>query len=283
MHLFEQLAKADFWIHLSTEVGIGLIKIILTIILYYIAKSIGKRVIDQIFTKYKEKKEITAGRIYTLEKLTLNIYSYALMFVFLVTIFTILDLPIESLLAGAGVAGLAIGFGAQGLVSDIVTGFFILLEKQIDVGEVVTIDTYNGVVEEVGLRTTQLRGFDGVLHFIPNRQIVSVSNHSRGNMRALVDIGIAYSENIDEAIQILQKVCETFAQTHDALVEGPNVLGVQAFNASDITIRVIAHTKNGEQFGVERDLKKAIKDAFDEHDIEMPSMPKLFVDRKQNR
>lgn len=87
-----------------------------------------------------------------------------------------------ALLAGAGVVGLAIGFGAQGLVSDIVTGFFILLEKQFDVGEYITVAGFDGIVEQIGLRTTQLRSFDGTLHFIPNRSILNVSNHSRGTM-----------------------------------------------------------------------------------------------------
>src|SRR5690606_26822996 len=149
-------------------------------------------------------------RIQTLEKLLLNIFSYVLIFLFIVMFFGIIEQPIGPLLAGAGVIGLAIGFGAQGLVSDIVTGFFILLERQIDVGDYVTVSNYDGVVEEIGLRTTQLRGFDGTLHYIPNREIASVSNHSRGNMRALVDIGVSYKEDIDGAIGILNNVCEQF-------------------------------------------------------------------------
>jgi len=268
MHIFEQWMNRQYWINLFSSIGTGIIKLILAVLFYFIARAIGKRLIGRIFSKYLEKKTMTAGRVYTLEKLSLNIFSYALMFIFLVIGFSIIGLPIASLLAGAGVVGLAVGFGAQGLVSDIVTGFFILLEKQMDVGEVVTIGNYNGVVEEVGLRTTQIRGFDGVLNFIPNRQITSISNYSRGNMRALVDIGISYKEDMDSAIKLLQEVCEHYAQNNERIVEGPNVLGVQALNSSDFTIRVIAQTKNGEQYAVERELRKAIKEALDSRQVD---------------
>src|SRR5690606_26350687 len=110
-----------------------------------------------------------------------NILAYFLLFIFVGFVFSIFHFDITTLLAGAGIVGLAIGFGAQGLVSDVVTGFFILLEQQIDVGDYVTVAGKDGVVEEVGLRTTKLRGFDGTLHFVPNREITNVSNHSRGN------------------------------------------------------------------------------------------------------
>ncbi|MGV3489124.1 MAG: mechanosensitive ion channel family protein [Tuberibacillus sp.] len=268
MPLFQKWLTSDYWIQLLSNIGTGIIKLILAFLFYLIASSIGKRLITRIFNKYKEKKSMTAGRVYTLEKLSVNIFSYALMFIFLVIIFSIIGLPIESLLAGAGVVGLAVGFGAQGLVSDIVTGFFILLEKQMDVGDVVTIGNYSGVVEEVGLRTTQIRGYDGVLNYIPNRQITSISNFSRGNMRALVDIAISNKENVDDVIQMLQRVCREVAANNDKIIEGPNVLGVQSLNTSDMTIRVIAQTKNGEQQEVERQLRKAIKEALDSRQVD---------------
>ncbi|GGE32560.1 putative MscS family protein YkuT [Pullulanibacillus camelliae] len=272
----------NLWEYLATNLSFKIIKILLVIIFFFIFKSIGKKAIDSAFKKYQEKNENEAARIYTMEKLANNILSYVLLFIMVVMIFTILGLPISSLIASAGIVGLAIGFGAQGLVSDIVTGFFILLEKQMDVGEVVDIGSYSGVVEEIGLRTTQLRGFDGVLHFIPNRNISDVSNHSRGNMRALVDIGISYNEDIDEALSVIQGVCDQFATKNDNIVEGPDVIGVQALNSSDIVLRVIAQTKNGEQFGVERELKKAIKEALDANNIEIP-FPHQVLIHKQDR
>ncbi len=234
--------------------------------------------INRIFTRLASRNEITKSRAITLHKLAENVLSYVLIFILVATIFGVLGLPIGSLIAGAGIVGLAIGFGAQGLVSDVVTGFFLLLEKQIEVNEYVTIGSIDGVVESVGLRTTQIRGFDGTLHFIPNREIISVSNHSRGTMRALVDIRISYDDDIDQAIGIIQSACDRVAaQNSDVIVDGPNVIGVQALGTSEVVLRVIAKTKNNEQWGVERELRKTIKEEFDLQGIKMPFPHQVLV------
>jgi len=258
------------WEALLLNTGIIILKLIGVFIAFFIVKKIGNKVIDRTFTKLQDKQNITLGRAHTLQRLMENILSYALIFMLVASIFGIFNIPVASLIAGAGIVGLAVGFGAQGLVSDVVTGFFLLLEKQIDVNDYVTIGAIDGVVEAVGLRTTQIRGFDGTLHYIPNRDITSVSNHSRGNMRALVDIGIAYGEDIDKAITVMQEVCDQVAAENPVIVEGPNVIGVQALGASDVVLRVIAKTENGEHWGVERQLRKAIKEAFDKNGIEIP-------------
>lgn len=258
------------WEALLLNTGIIILKLIGIFIAFFIVKKIGNKVIDRTFTKLQDKQNITLGRAHTLQRLMENILSYALIFMLVASIFGIFNIPVASLIAGAGIVGLAVGFGAQGLVSDVVTGFFLLLEKQIDVNDYVTIGAIDGVVEAVGLRTTQIRGFDGTLHYIPNRDITSVSNHSRGNMRALVDIGIAYGEDIDKAITVMQEVCNQVAAENPVIVEGPNVIGVQALGVSDVILRVIAKTENGEHWGVERQLRKAIKEAFDKNGIEIP-------------
>ncbi|WP_308690647.1 mechanosensitive ion channel family protein [Weizmannia acidilactici] len=185
---------------------------------------------------------------------------YVLYFIFAVTALKMIGIDVTAILAGASIVGLAVGFGAQGLVSDIVTGFFLILEKQLEVDDYVTAGNYSGIVEQIGLRTTQLRDFDGILHFIPNRQITNISNHSRGNMRALVDIKVGQEENTDEMITKIQEACSKAAENHPDIVEGPNVLGVQSFDGKDAVIRVIAKTKNGKQWDVERLLRKAIAD-----------------------
>ncbi|UFU00875.1 mechanosensitive ion channel family protein [Radiobacillus kanasensis] len=254
---------------LSTIVTVGL-KVILLIIAYLIIKPIGKKIISKSIWNVKRKDNITEGRIKTLEKLLINIFSYTLMFLFVAMLFGIFDIPIGPLLAGAGILGLAIGFGAQGLVSDIVTGFFLLLEKQIEVDEYVTVAGFNGIVEEIGLRTTKIRGFDGTLHFIPNRDISGVSNHSRGTMRALVDIGISYDDNIDHALEVLQRVCNDFKENDERFKEGPDPIGVQTFGSSDVVLRVIGQTENMMQWAAERDMRKKIKEAFDQAGIEIP-------------
>jgi small conductance mechanosensitive channel len=281
-HLYQKILTKQYWLDLLTNVGIIAIKLLLLFVIYLIVKSLGRKIIDHTFTRYKSKKEVTSGRVYTLEKLLHNVYSYVLFFIFIMIIFDVLGIKTTSLLAGASVVGLAVGFGAQGLVSDIVTGFFILLEQQIDVGDYVTVSGFDGIVEEVGLRTTRLRSFDGTLHFIPNRQIVTLSNHSRGNMRALVDISIPYEADIDEAITVIQGVCNRIAVENENIVEGPNVLGVQTLGSSEVVLRVIAQTKNGEQWGVERLLKKNIREAFNQNGIEIPFPHQVYVHKTVN-
>lgn len=256
------------WEQILLNVGVTLIQLIATIIAYLIIRSIGKRVIQSSFLKVQNKRKMSVARTKTLQALAISVFSYVLFFITLVIILGIFKFDATGLIAGAGIVGLAIGFGAQGFVSDIVTGFFILLEKQLDVGEYVSTAGYDGIVEEVGLRTTQIRSFDGTLHYIPNREIGSLSNHSRGNMRALVDIGISYHDNIDQAIAVLQEICDKVKQENDKIVEGPDVLGVQMIGQDDVTLRIIAKTESMEQWGVERQLRKAIKEAFDKNKMD---------------
>lgn len=268
------------WSLLMTSAGIIILKLIGIIIAFLVIKAIGKNIIRRMFNRLQVRDNISNGRALTLQSLSLNIFSYVLIFIFIVMIFEVFNYNASALLAGAGVVGLAIGFGAQGLVSDVVTGFFLLLERQIDVEDYVTVAGFDGIVEQVGLRTTQIRGFDGTLHYVPNRAITNVSNHSRGNMRALVDIGISYDDDIDKAIAVLQDVCDKVAADDENIVDGPNVLGVQALGSSDVIIRVLAKTKNMEQWAVERKLRKALKEAFDANGIEIPYPHQVNVEKK---
>ncbi|MBM7603560.1 small conductance mechanosensitive channel [Metabacillus crassostreae] len=268
------------WSALMTSAGIIILKLIGIIIVFLIVKAVGNKVIKKMFDRIQQRDNISPGRSLTLQSLSLNVFSYVLIFIFVVMVFQVFEYDATALLAGAGVIGLAIGFGAQGLVSDVVTGFFLLLEKQIDVGDYVTVAGFDGIVEQVGLRTTQIRGFDGTLHYVPNREITNVSNHSRGNMRALVDIGISYDDNIDKAIAILQSVCDQIAAEDENIVDGPNVLGVQALGSSDVVIRVLAKTENMQQWAVERKLRKAMKEAFDANGIEIPFPHQVYIEKK---
>lgn len=251
------------WEQMIVDWGFILLKLIVIIIVYFIVKSIGQRAIRKVFERREQKEQFSIGRLKTLRSILINFFSYFLMFIFLGIVFELFGLDIKALLAGAGIVGLAIGFGAQGLVSDVVTGFFILLEKQIDVDDYVTLAGYDGIIEEIGLRTTKLRGMDGTLHYIPNRQIATVSNHSRGNMQALVDITIPSENDIDETMKKLQRACDELAKSEDAIKEGPDVIGVESLSTSDVVIRVICKTENMEQWAVERKLRKALKEALE--------------------
>ncbi|WP_077622176.1 mechanosensitive ion channel family protein [Sediminibacillus massiliensis] len=278
MSLFENW---DFGETMELVLYSGL-QIILLIIAFMIISPIGKKVISKTLSGAGSRQKISEGRARTLEKLLLNIYSYVLIFLFIVMVFGIFEIPIGPLLAGAGVVGLAIGFGAQGLVSDVVTGFFLLLEKQVEVDEYVTAGGYDGIVEEIGLRTTKIRSFDGTLNFVPNREIVGVSNHSRGTMRAMVDIGISYDDSIDEAMAVLQRICDEYKENDERFKEGPDVLGVQSIGSSDIVLRILGQTENMEQWGAERDLRKRIKEEFDAAGIDIPYPHQVNIKKETN-
>ncbi|WLR47105.1 mechanosensitive ion channel family protein [Halobacillus litoralis] len=278
MNLFEEGLNFNFDVLVEWLITGGL-KIAVILIAFAIIKPLGTKAIEAAINRMSQQRNIAEGRNKTLQKISVNLFSYTLLFILVMMLLSAVNIEIGPLLAGAGILGLAIGFGAQGLVSDIVTGFFLLIERQIEVDDYVTAGGYDGVVEEVGIRTTKIRSFDGTLNFVPNRNIVGVANHSRGNMRALVDIGIGYDENIDEALAVLQKVADQFAED-ERFVEGPNVLGVQSLGSSDVVIRILGRTENMEQWAVERDMRKAMKEALDAADIEIPFPHQVFIQKE---
>jgi moderate conductance mechanosensitive channel len=278
--MVERFTEFD-WGALVVALSINLLKIVAIIIVFFIAKGIANKIVNRSFEKLAQKDDVSVQRIKTLEKLAFNVVTYVFGFIAIVMIFEAFGFDTKTLIAGAGVLGLAIGFGAQGLVSDIVTGFFLLAEKQVEVDDYVTMAGFSGIVEEVGLKTTKIRGFDGTLHYVPNREIISLSNHSRGNMRALVDIGISYNDDIDQAIAVLQEACDAVAKESPEIVDGPNVLGVQSFGSSDVVLRVVAKTENMQQWAIERKLRKAIKEAFDKNNIEIPYPHQVYISKTE--
>lgn len=239
----------------------------ITVVVALIVYGVLKGVINRVIKKRISEQVIPDSRLKTMKSLLTSVSGYGIFFIALITILNSFGVDSTGILAGAGILGLAIGFGAQGLVSDVVTGFFVLIENQVNVGEYVTINSFSGVVEETGLRVIRVRGENGDLHFIPNREISSLTNHSRGNMQALVDITITNTDHVDETIRILQERCNQIRDEHPRIVEGPNVLGVQSLGTSDMVIRVLAKTKNGEQQSVERTLRRELKDALNRAQI----------------
>ena len=177
------------------------------------------------------------------------------------------------LLAGAGVAGLAIGFGAQNLVRDVISGLFMLLENQIRVGDVARINGVGGQVEEMNLRTTVLRSLDGTVHIFPNGAITQVSNMTREFSFYVFDMGVAYKEDTDRVVEVMQQVTEELRQ--DAafaplILEPLEVLGVDQFAASAVVIKARVKTKPIKQWAVGRELNRRFKKRFDELGIEIP-------------
>lgn len=182
-------------------------------------------------------------------------------------------IAIGPLLAGVGVAGLAVSFGAQSLVKDVISGFFILLENQFGVGDVVTIDGTSGKVERMTLRVVMLRDLSGVLHVIPNGSIAKVSNMTRGYSCMVVDVGVAYDERIDRVLDVLRDLAAEFAADpawRDAFTEPPQVLGVEALADSAVSVRVVLATAAGRQWEVGREFRRRVKNRLDAEGIAHP-------------
>jgi small conductance mechanosensitive channel len=172
-----------------------------------------------------------------------------------------------------GVAGLAISFGAQSLVKDVISGFFIIVENQFTVDDIVEINGKAGVVEGMTLRVVMLRDVEGVLHVIPNGSINMVSNRTRDWSRAIVDIGVAYKESVDDVIRVMREVGHEIWEDPDwrpKLVEEPAVWGVEALAESSVNIRIVAGTEPGRQWEVRRELRRRLKNRFDAEGIEIP-------------
>ena len=191
------------------------------------------------------------------------------------TALTILNLFIQiaPLLAGVGVAGLAISFGAQSLVKDVISGFFILLENQFGVEDIVEINGVGGKVEKMTMRIVMLRDVQGTLHVIPNGSINMVSNKTRGWARIVVDVGVAYKEKVDDVISVMRdeaKALWTDEEWQPMLVNEPAVWGVEALADSSVNIRIVADTAPGQQWAVGREIRRRLKNRFDAEGIEIP-------------
>jgi small conductance mechanosensitive channel len=187
----------------------------------------------------------------------------------LLTILGEVDLNLGPLIASAGIAGVAIGFGAQTLVKDFLTGIFMLAEDQYGVGDIVDLGPATGTVEGVGLRTTRIRDVQGVLWHIPNGQISRVGNKSQLWARALIDVTVAYNADLRRAEQVIQEVAESLyddADWHELLLEPPEVWGVEELGSDGVKIRLVVKTKPAEQFKVMRELRIRLKERFDSED-----------------
>ncbi|MGH2545639.1 MAG: mechanosensitive ion channel family protein [Actinomycetota bacterium] len=188
------------------------------------------------------------------------------------------DVNLGPLIAGAGIVGLALGFGAQSLVRDFLSGFFILLEDQFGVGDVIEVSVggqeVSGKVEKVSLRTTDVRAFDGTRHTIPNGNILMVGNRSRGWARVIVDVSVAYTEDIDRVRGVLEELFQELREEPDlqgSFFSGPEVLGVEGVGEKDVVLRVTAEVRPTRKGSLERMLRQRIKERLDLRGISVPA------------
>lgn len=253
----------------------------LVIIIVFLAVKILTNIVNAIINRALERRKksifaIDEKKFDTLAHVLKSVIKFILYFIGIMIALDTIGIDTKSILATAGIGGLAISFGAQSLVKDIITGFFIIIEDQFSVGDYVTIGEHTGTVEELGIRVTKLRDFSGELHIIPNGNINVVTNKSRGPMTSTVDISIAYEEDIDRAVKVIQQVCSKIKEADESILEGPSVLGVTDLGDSGVSIRVTAKTKPMNQWSLERKLRKSIKEAFDKENIEIP-YPKMII------
>lgn len=195
-------------------------------------------------------------------------------------------LNVTPIIAGAGVVGLAVGFGAQSLIKDVIAGFFIILEGQFGVGDVIKTGDISGHVERLNLRVTTLRDFNsGAVHFIPNSELKVVSNLTKEWSRVALDIGVAYHEDIDRVVVVLQRIGQELAQDQRVgplILEPPEVLGIESFGESQVTIKVLVKTLPQRQWEVAREFRRRIKVTFGKEGIEMPYPTRVHLTRTES-
>lgn len=256
------------------------IKIIFIFLLAKLTIAIFNRIITNVFKLYPRFKmdEKKSG---TLVGILKSFVKYVVYIIMGISILDTLNIPTQPILATAGLGSIAIGFGAQSLVRDVFNGFFILFEDQYGVGDYVTINGVTGTVEEIGLRITRIRSFNGELHIIPNGEIKAVTNASRGNSLAIIDVGIAYESDQEKAQAVLAEVSSQYYENNrDKAAEKPEVLGIIRLGESDVIIRTIIKTNPLMHWSVERELRKMILDAFKKEKIEIPYPKRVMVEKK---
>ncbi len=281
MNLREKLEGIKDSMDIFYEPVVAVMQIFLIFIIAAILIKIGSYIIRRIFEKQKKseyKYKLDDKRLDTLNTLSVSIYKYMIYILAAVAVLSKLTqaFNLQSVMAAAGIGGVALGLGAQSLIKDIISGFFILLEDQYAVGDRITVDTMTGIVEKVELRVTKIRDFNGDLYIIPNGEITKTTNHVRGNKAVIVDIPVAYSANIDKAMEAAERVCTMVTDEFDTIVDKPAVLGITGLGNENLTLRIFAYALPNQQWAVERRIRKMIKDEFDKEKIEFYDRMKII-------
>lgn len=279
--LYQYFTGESVWVW----IGKMILRIVIIIVLAFVLKNIAYRLIDSIF---KDKKSVrirltTNRREQTLKNLSKNVLSYIIVFIVIMMILDTFNVPIKTMLAGAGVAGLAIGFGAQSLVKDIIAGFFIIFEDQFSVGDYIETSGIEGDVEIIGMRSTKLRSFYGQTYVIPNGKIDIVTNYSVSNGFAMVEINIPYETNIVKVEKMVEEILNELPKRYDLFVGTPFINGVQALDLSNFVLRIRAETTPVMQWAGARAIRKEVKEHLFEKGIEIPSPRMVIYPQHENK
>jgi len=242
-------------------------------VLYISIRRLNKLLINRATKSESLDTQEASKRINTLMNILKGIGKILIWSIFLMILLKKFNIDIGPILAGAGILGLAVGFGAQELVRDIISGFFILLENQVRAGDVAIINGTGGLVEKIELRTITLRDFSGVVHVLQNGKINTISNMTKEWSAMVFDIGVAYKENVDDVIKVMQEVGEkmlTDPEYKEKIKEPLEIFGLDKFDDSAIVIKARLKTVPGDQWTLGREYRKRLKKAFDEKGIEIP-------------
>ena len=268
------LSARDIWHEIGGPAASGL-RIVAILVAGWVAINVAERSIrllrTRIATRFDDPEAVR--RAETLGRVFRYLSSVVITVVATMLVLAEIGISVAPILGAAGVVGLAIGFGAQSLVKDYFTGFFLLLENQIRQGDVVQLGEHSGLVEEVTLRSVRLRDYDGNVHFVPNGTISTVVNMSRSYAQAVVDVGIGYGEDLDRAMHVMKEVgAELRADpTHASrILDDLEIAGVERWADSAVILRARFRVAALEQWNVKREYLRRLKRAFDERAIEIP-------------
>lgn len=264
---WEQLISTE----LVLPLGGKLLRIAAIALGTWLACRFGGGLVDRVLTATEAEKKLylEEKRARTLRALLKTILRYTVYFIAVLMLLQLFQIDTTSIIAGAGIIGLALGVGAQSLVKDFITGFFIIIEDQYAVGDYIVSGDMAGTVEEMGFRVTKLRDVNGALHIIPNSAIARISNYTRGHLQAVINIPVSYQADIDQVLKLLETACRETAQLPEIL-EGPTVLGVVDLAPGQVMVRVIAKTVPLEQMKVETKFRHKVKILFDAAKIPGP-------------
>ena len=267
----------------------GLVRIVLIVAIAYVLVKLLRSAVTKleaflIRTTSRGEPDLgaVAKRIKTLLGVLWTISSGLLWFVVVLIALSQIGVNIGPILAGAGVVGLAVGFGAQHLVRDLVSGFFLLLENQIRVGDIAIVNGTGGVVESVTFRTVVLRDQAGVVHVFPNGLITTLANATMDWSAYVIDIAVSYKEDTDRVIEIMKRVGNEMgkaAEYHRAMIEPIEILGVDSFTDSTVTIKARFKTQPAQQYTIGREYRRRLKKAFDVEGIELGVVPRAAATR----
>lgn len=263
-----------FSINVERLIYTGIVILIAFIVFVLVKMSLGR------FGKSKFEKKKRAA---TIAKLLQSIIRYMVFIIGLITILAIWGLNIGPILAGAGIVGLAVAFGAQTLIKDLISGISIVFDNYYDVGDVVEIKGFKGTVQEVGLKSTKIINWKNEVRIFGNGEILDVTNFSKNPSVAVVEFKVSYKQNVEALLTILEERLSAVRDSFHQILEGPNVIGLIQLGESTYTVRVTAKTLSEQHYQVERAILKLVNEIMEEHKMKLPYQTVVIVnDEKSN-